>query len=39
VGSYIGCWRLSNMKATEGKVAPECYVTSVDRVVSIGRML
>ena len=39
MGRYIGCRRLSNMKATEGKVAPECHVTSVDRVVSVGRML
>jgi len=37
-GRYFGCRRLSNMKTTEGEVAPECCVTSVDRVVSIGRM-
>ena len=39
MGRYIGCRRLSNMKATEGKVAPACYVTSVERVVASGRML
>ena len=38
MGKYIGCRRLSNMKATEGEVTLECCVTSVDRVVSIGRI-
>ena len=39
MGRYVGCRRLSNMQATEGEVALECYVTSVNRVVSIGRLL
>ena len=39
MGRYIGCRRLSNMKAAEGEVAVKYYVTSVHCVVSIDRIL